>query len=397
MWPCILVICCGAVPIFDSRPDNPWDAARDVFYSHRFTNGSVYENRESLDRAPWISWGRFRNDADFFAHVEAVLDTFLKLPRSEVEEQSALRRAILLRDLWPVFDAQIDGPAAYGVAGERAAKLQSRVGQIMRRLELGDALASHLPDNYQMAIKAKSFLTAFDAKSPEKGFLPVDLFDEAGPWVAIARDKKTVGGLGHTQSVQYRSVFVPYIRVSAKRQDAIDYLYKFHRSPQSPPKGTQFALVRRMALPTDSGHIVATPVIESVQIIVTDPPRDHHFKFVLNRAALIAGQPGLRQLTADDTVDAYGFESGGLFDHESKNDTDGERLVLDKYAGPVPAGITSLGHCIQCHGRSMGSSIFANFGTSNGAMAMASADQLKIIISTKEASPEWKAYQAAIK
>jgi hypothetical protein len=397
MWPCILVICCGVVPVFDSRPDNPWDAVRDVFYSHRFTNGSVYENGESLDRAPWTSWARFRNDADFFAHVTAVLDTFLKLPRSDVEEQPAIRRAILLRDLWPVFDAQFDGPAAYGVAGERTAKLCSQVGQIMRRLELTDALASHLLDNYQMAIKAKSFLTAFDAKSPEKGFLPVDLFDEAGPWVAIARHKKTIGGLGHTQSVQYRSDFVPYIRVSAKRQDAIDYLNKFHWSPQSPPKGTQFAFVRRMVLPTDSGHIVATPVIESVQIIVTDPPRDHHYKFVLNRAALIAGQPGLRQLTADDTVDAYGFEAAGLFGHESKSDTDGEQLVLGVYAGPVPAGITSLGHCIQCHGRSMGSNIFANFGTSNGATAMASADQLKIILSNKEASPEWKAYQAAIK
>jgi hypothetical protein len=39
--------------------------------------------------------------------------------------------------------------------------------------------------------------------------------------LAIARDKKTVGELAHAEGVRYRSIFVPYVRVSGRRQDAI--------------------------------------------------------------------------------------------------------------------------------------------------------------------------------
>jgi hypothetical protein len=405
MWPCILLISFGVIPVFGADQEHSWDTFRDVFYTHRFTNGQVYEHEDSLDHAPWSTWARFYNDNEFYSHVVAVLDAFLKLPDSAVEGQPALRRAILLRDLWPVFDAQVeegamrfDGESTTSRdAWERKTELRSRLAKIMRRLELSEDEAAKLPDNYKAAFEAKLFSTDFDPQLPEKGFMPDDLFDETGPWLAMARGTKTVGGLGHLEAVRYRSIFVPYIRVSDHRQDSIDYLDTYRRSRKAPPKGTVLALVRRMALPTTSARMVVTPVMESLQLIVVDPPRDKHFKFVLDRAALIAGRPGLRQLKKDDVVDAYSFEDGGLFIHQNKMDADGEQLVLGRYAGPIPKGITSLGHCIQCHGSSVGSLLFANFGASSGATPMSWVDQSKMVISHKEESASWKMYQAARK
>lgn len=404
MWPCLLLICCGALPIFDAHPDNPWDTLRDVFYTHRFTNGQIYEHDVSLDHAPWATWSRFYNDETFNAQVHAALDAFLKQPKEAVEGRPAVRRAVLLRDLWPVFDAQTEGnlfdapvqegTAANEVAARRQAELRSGVATVMRRLELSDAEAKALPNNYQAAVDVKLFPATFNPKSPDQGFLPADLFDESGPWVAMVRDRKTIGAQGHLEAVRHRSIFVPYIRVSDKRQETLDYLKAYRRRPSPLPKGTLLALARRMALPATSGHMRATPVLESLQLIVVDPPHDHHYKFALDRASFIAGKPGLRQLSNDEPVDAYSFEAGGLFLRKNEMDADGEMLTLGRYAGPVPKGLTSLGHCIMCHGPTVGSRLFANFGDSHAPSHMSWTDQAKWIIDTKEDSPSWKLYQA---
>ena len=69
-------------------------------------------------------------------------------------------------------------------------------------------------------------------------------------------------------------------------------------------------------LQTTSGEIVVTPLVESLQLAVVDQSQDRRFKFVIDRAALLAGGRGLRAVTRDESLDAWGFGNAGLNDHD---------------------------------------------------------------------------------
>ena len=272
----------------------------------------------------------------------------------------------------------------------------------MMRLELTPDEVAALPDTYRSLVAARVFADHFDPKSPANPFLPPDLLDERGPWVAIARDTKTLGAQAHLDSVSYRSAFVPYLRVSDRRQDAIDYLQKFqHFDPKvdlGVPVGSKLALLRRMMLPTSSGHIVVTPVVESLQLIVVDSSDDRRFKFVLDRKAFMTSGTTLRPLDENDPIDAYSLDQASVrrrIKDEVKTDADGEPLVLGKYAGPTP--YKSLNQCAACHGRtvSQGVQLFPQmFGPTTKPVPMDWAEQTRRIIRSKEKSEEWKAYLA---
>ncbi len=286
----------------------------------------------------------------------------------------------------------------------RQATLRKKVARIMRRLELTPDEVATLPDAYRDLLKAKIFADHFEPDSPKTPFLPPDLLDDGGPWVAIARDTKTLGASAHLNSVNLRSAFVPYLRVSDHRQDTIDYLRKFqHFDPNvnlGVPVGSQLALLRRMMLPTTSGHAMVTPVIESLQLIVVDSTDDHRFKFVIDRKAIIAGGTALRPLDKNDPMDAYSIEQAStprraIMDEKIKSDTDGEPLVLGEYADVPP--YRSLNLCSTCHGNTMsqGAQLFGFFfGPTTKPVPMDSAKQISRIIRIKEKSPEWKEYLA---
>jgi hypothetical protein len=397
MWPCLLLVCCGAAPIFGEDSANPWDALRDVFYVRRFTTGEVYEHPVALDRPPWENWARFYRDEGFHDHVVKTLTAFLAQSKGEVERQPALRRAILLRDLWPAFDAQThaherDPPPS---AVERQARLRQLLARVMRRLELTDDEARHLTDNYRRSSESHQFASEFDPQSPTTAFLPVDLLDDEGPWVAFGRGAKGLGGQAHAEASGYRSVFAVYIRVNDRRESALEFLAQKRKNDNlPPPQGSRLALLRRMALPTTSGRVVPTPVVESLQLFVVDTPRDHRHKIVLDRRALLSGDPGLRAVARDEPTDVFAFEAGGLRLHGGlKYDADGEELILGRYHGNQRFE-PSLEHCSACHGITVGSRLFAN---SAGILPTPTswAAQAEKILTTKTTREEWAAYQAA--
>src|SRR5262245_27836266 len=108
-WQCLLVAALlGGEPGADANESDPWDQLRQVFYTHVFTTGQVYQHAESFDRPPWTNWAPFKKQGAFRDEVIARLDAFLKLPAQQVEKQSATRRMILLRDLWAVFECMPD-------------------------------------------------------------------------------------------------------------------------------------------------------------------------------------------------------------------------------------------------------------------------------------------------
>ena len=48
------------------------------------------------------------------------------------------------------------------------------------------------------------------------------------------------------------------------------------------------ALLRRALVPTRSGRLLVSPLVESLQMFAVTPPHDQRLKFVLDRAELLA-------------------------------------------------------------------------------------------------------------
>src|SRR5205085_7294128 len=92
-----------SAPLYDSRPGHPWDQAREIFYIRRFSTGEVFEHPHAF-APPWDEYVPFVHDEAFYEQVRSRLDAVEKLPPAQMEQQSALRRLIFLRDLWPAFD-----------------------------------------------------------------------------------------------------------------------------------------------------------------------------------------------------------------------------------------------------------------------------------------------------
>jgi hypothetical protein len=203
-----------------------------------------------------------------------LLDEFL---RTGAERQicDPVRRAILQRDLWAVFDwANPSG-------------LAEKLGEVIWGLSLSRSEIDALPDTYAMAIRGKEFPTAYDAAQPNRAFLPPNLFDPNGPWICVGAPDGQLGAPAHENDFSGRSVFLVFVRLPGGRQAMFGYLKQLAKlniplmiedpahgpsfrvwNPGVPqfPVNTEFALVRRMVLPDRRHNLVQTPVTESIQI-----------------------------------------------------------------------------------------------------------------------------------
>jgi hypothetical protein len=54
VWPVLLlaVAVLAAEPIYDRKTGHPWDQAREIFYTHRFPTGEIYEHPHAF-APPW--------------------------------------------------------------------------------------------------------------------------------------------------------------------------------------------------------------------------------------------------------------------------------------------------------------------------------------------------------
>ena len=220
-----------------------------------------------------------------------MLDEFLSA-QGEALVGEPLKRAMLQRDLWAMFDwlafRTVDYPR------EREA-LQQRLAQIILRLALTEPEIRSLPGNYQAAIASRAFPGEYQIEHPEKAFLPADLFDSTGAWICVGR----AGGplaMTHTEEFPFfgRSVFLVFIRVPGERQDTLDFIQAMN-SPGRPdvPSGMEVALVRQMLHINPAGQIISTPIIESLQVRHFPTGQSQRFyQFILDRQRLFAGQSG---------------------------------------------------------------------------------------------------------
>jgi hypothetical protein len=309
------------------------------------------------------------------SHQQAVtlLDEFLST-HAERLIADPLKRAMLQRDLWAVFDWLARRPDHH--PGQRRS-LQRRLAQAIQRLALTPDQIRVLPDNYADAVASKAFATTYDSDRRE-AFLPPDLFRSDGPWVRIVNNQGLIAPT-HVDDFSGRSEFLVFMRLPRGREATIAYLKRLrefpnpwiiktgrpastpdplalHPEPPPFPIGTQLALVRQMMLIDDQSNLASTRLTESVQIrvyrvILERRPPDRGFSdeevrqsqdvftFKLSRTKLFAGEAGgLRQVTQDEKEFPI-FMSHGLDPFEEPS----LERSPERYMGTV------LASCANCH------------------------------------------------
>jgi hypothetical protein len=293
---------------------------------------------DSLDP---LLWGETKYLIEGGSHREALAlaDEFLRT-HAERQVTDPLRRAILQRDIWAVYD-WADQPADEGLSHQAERReLMAKLGPIVQRLALSPEELAALPDTYADALRHHEFPAAYDTAFPNRAFLPPDLFDPAGPWVCLGAPEQDLAAPTHDASFVARSAFFVFAKLPTGRDATLAYYRKLAEmktplfvrmqipgwkdpmdvwNPEVPqfPVGTEFALVRRMVLPDRDGILRVTKVTESVQLrhytgipivgpgMTRDVELARHFQdpseSELSRALLFSGQhSGLRGVSASD-------------------------------------------------------------------------------------------------
>jgi hypothetical protein len=285
----------------------------------------------------------------------ALLDEFLD-KQGESLIKDSLKRALLQRDLWTLFDwaaapewTKLDEKHQF--ASERR-ELQTRLGRVISRLALSAKEIEQLPDNYAAAVQARRYPAEFHADRKTAAFLPADLWDPKGPWVLLGDSDGQPLAVDHVSFFGGRSTFMVFLRLPEGREQTLKYMEQVSGWRKKGPKGvedvpqfpanTQVALARRTVLVDDQGEIRPTPLTEKVQLrILHDPttspgipsgsarritglgmqwvgkqPAVQSFlQFKLRREQLLAGKAGGLDAVGDDErewdhLSIHGFGSG---------------------------------------------------------------------------------------
>jgi hypothetical protein len=262
------------------------------------------------------------------SHASAirVLDEFLETDGERLITDP-LRRAVFQHDLWAVFDW-----AAVSRVGEPGARtaLLTRLARIIRRVALDREEIARLPDTYSAAVASGAFPDRFDPASPDRTFLPRDLVERDGDWIAVGGSDPVAeqhafelsrsafgvfwqvpGGAGPTREYLQTLWDFPAPFVSGDFNPAGEQRAMVNPDLPPVPGGTQLVLVRTMLVIDGSGGVLPTPVVEGVQLRIVGPGRSVFGAFKLRRGLLFSGgQGGLRPSTQADQ-DFITFSSHG--------------------------------------------------------------------------------------
>lgn len=290
-------LCAADAAAFDPDPAHLWNRLHRALFTRTAHDGRTFKHE--IDPLFWPTTKHLLIEPSHQRAIE-VLDEFIQKDGEKLIADS-LKRALLQRDLWALFDWNAWHPDEWVrfAKHEPASKaLRERLVKLIQRLALTEAEIRALPDNYALAVASKTY--AQERGDPS---LPVDLLVPHGPWVLFSHDFEGVPV--HTKAFGGRSVFFAFLNLPAGRKATEEYLRNIKREPANIPLGTRVALVRRAVLIDTNGKLVASNLTESVQVrvYVKDPARiaeeDRHnpgnqipFEFTLNRAELFANRAG---------------------------------------------------------------------------------------------------------
>ena len=367
-----------SVTIFDSNPDHLWNRLYAALLIRQDHHRRLY-GEDSLDPLLWLESEHLLSEPSHQRALQ-VLDEFLHT-HGETLVRDPLKRLMLTRDLWAVFDwsATQDSPSEQPKYYKQKEELQARLAQVMRRIALTPDEIKSLPDNYAQAVASGAFGKAYDPAQPALPFLPPDLFDPRGPWVCITPSPESDTGVApmHLVSFSGRSGFLVFVRLPEGRKATYDYFQTLWNFPQpyvqgpgvagdqapinpdlpSFPAGTQVALVRRMTVFDNQGTLTALSLTESVQIRVyrsislaeernfgsgrlADIVRSsgqEFFEMKLSQPLLFSGKNGGLRATARDETSLPTLQQQG-----------GD--LIDEAHDPHPRDMpTDLQSCVWCH------------------------------------------------
>jgi hypothetical protein len=329
------------VMIYDPDPQHLWNRLHQALWVRVGPDSKEY-GHDRLDPLLWTET-KYLVEGKPHEMAVAVLDEFLA-QHGEQLVNDPLKRAILQRDLWAVFDwtaePGVNTPEAHlRRAPPQRRALQTRLARTIQRLALTPEQIKALPDNYAAAVATPAFTDKHDPHHPQRPFLPPDLFQKDGPWVEVEIDSGSLATASrHVQDFGARFAFRVFLRFPEGRQATIAYFDRLRDFPRpwvatrEPdrkqdtlvlnselpqfPVGTQTALVRQMLLVDKDGRIATTRVTESVQIRVfraipqlmqergrqRDTSGDQNvYEFIRSRALLFANKcGGLRPREPDD-------------------------------------------------------------------------------------------------
>jgi hypothetical protein len=273
---------------YDADPGHPWNRLHDVLFMRTAPTGERYGAFE-LDPLFWENT-RYLLTSPSREKALQVLDGFLRT-HAERLIHDPLKRALMQRDLWALFDWSAD-PRNRSDAEARGA-LQRRLAKLIRRLALSSEEIEQLPGN----LSADPALASAGLRG---------LSQSDGDWVLVGRPGDFAAP-EHRAAFGGRSVFLVFVQFPGGREPALQYLKDLseftpalvypHDIPPALaalgyprrlvtndqtvqfPAGTQWALVRRMCLIDKLGNIRMSPVVESIQVrrYVTIPSPEEKF------------------------------------------------------------------------------------------------------------------------
>jgi len=193
--------------VYDSNPNHPWNLLNKTLFERTGLDGKQY----GLNTLDILYWARTTNLLTGLSHQQALnaLDDFIH-SHDERLIHDPLKKALLQRDLWALFDWAALYPG--GQHKIERTELLKRLAIVIQRLELTTNEIASLPDNYSLA--EKNNLTD----------LPRGLFDTNGDWINI-RIPNAFGLVpAHDLTFGGRSVFMVLFHDADGRKAGLDYL-----------------------------------------------------------------------------------------------------------------------------------------------------------------------------
>ena len=386
-----VIFALDANSIYDSDTNHLWNRLNETLFERTAQDGKKY----GLDELDILYWARTTNLLAGVSHQQAlsVLDEFIN-SHGEKSIRDPLKRALLQRDLWELFDWSTGYTSS---PNEKLARreLQSRLAIAIRRLALTTNEIAALPDNYARTTKISA---------PD---LPAGLNQTNGDWLSVSDQNDLLTTPTHVAFFRGHSTFQVLVRFPEGRQAAIAYLDQLRRfehiwiyqtNPMFPftitygfdgtnsvpiatnnepreiltlnpglpqfPTNTEWALVRRMCVIDADGNIQPSPMMESVQmrhyygfgdptiemetnmngfVVPVSIPPIHFYEFQMNRRQNCE----LRELGLHEKDFNFvhfmgmGFDQ---FEYTSRNASN-EVEILDS----AKLRSVTLNTCTQCH------------------------------------------------
>lgn len=176
--------------VYHTDPEHLWNRLHDAIFVRVGPDGQDY-GQDRLEPLLWPQSGHLLEERSNKRAV-AILEEFLK-DMGETLIEDSLKRAVLERDLWLVFNwlegqhYRFENPSLTPEAAQAAqARLRCLLAAVIGRVALTQKQIENLPDNYAAAVASGEYAKQFDPERPDKLFLP-DLFAADSSWVCVGR------------------------------------------------------------------------------------------------------------------------------------------------------------------------------------------------------------------